>query len=44
MTGGTIANARQVPTDNVIHTILVGPSTTGASIQGGQSRTSAPAT
>ena len=38
VTGGTIANARPVPTDNVIHTILVGPSTTGASIQGGQSR------
>ena len=38
VTGGTIASARQVPTDNVIHTILVGPSTTGASIQGGQSR------
>ena len=38
VTGGTIANARQVPTDNVIHTILVGPSTTGASTQGGQSR------
>ena len=38
VTGGTIASARQVPTDNVIHTILVGPSTTGAAIQGGQSR------
>ena len=38
VTGGTIANARPVPTDNVIHTILVGPSTTGASTQGGQSR------
>ena len=38
VTGGTIANARPVPTDNVIHTILVGPSTTGAAIQGGQSR------
>ena len=38
VTGGTIVNARQVPADNVIHTILVGPSTTGAAIQGGQSR------
>ncbi len=38
VTGGTITNARPVPTDNVIHTILVGPSTTGASIQDGQSR------
>ena len=38
VTGGTIASARAVPIDNVIHTILVGPSTTGASIQGGQSR------
>ena len=38
VTGGTIANARQVPADNVINTILVGPSTTGAAIQGGQSR------
>ena len=38
VTGGTITNARQVPADNVITTILVGPSTSGASIQGGQSR------
>jgi mannose-6-phosphate isomerase-like protein (cupin superfamily) len=38
VTGGTIANARPVAADNVINTILVGPSTTGASIQGGQSR------
>jgi mannose-6-phosphate isomerase-like protein (cupin superfamily) len=38
VTGGTITNSRQVPTDNVIHTILVGPSTTGVSTQGGQSR------
>ena len=38
VTGGTIANARPVPADNVIHTILVGPSTTGAAIQGGTSR------
>jgi mannose-6-phosphate isomerase-like protein (cupin superfamily) len=38
VTGGTIANARPVPADNVIHTTLVGPSTTGAAIQGGQSR------
>ena len=37
-TGGTIMNARQVPADNVIHTILVGPSTTGQATQGGQSR------
>jgi quercetin dioxygenase-like cupin family protein len=38
VTGGTIANARQVAPDNVITTILVGPSTSGTSIQGGQSR------
>jgi mannose-6-phosphate isomerase-like protein (cupin superfamily) len=38
VTGGTIADARPVAADNVITTILVGPSTTGASIQGGQSR------
>jgi len=38
VTGGTIANARAVPADNVIHTILVGPSTTGSALQGGQSR------
>ena len=38
VTGGTITSARAVPADNVIHTTLVGPSTTGASIQGGQSR------
>jgi mannose-6-phosphate isomerase-like protein (cupin superfamily) len=38
VTGGTIVNARAVPTDNVIHTTLVGASTTGASIQGGQTR------
>ena len=38
VTGGTIAGARHVPADNVIRTILVGPSTTGAAIQGGQSR------
>ena len=38
VTGGTIANPRPVPTDNVIHTILVGPSTTGVSTSGGQSR------
>jgi mannose-6-phosphate isomerase-like protein (cupin superfamily) len=38
VTGGTITNARPVAADNVINTILVGPSTTGASIQGGQSR------
>ncbi len=34
VTGGTIANARQVPADNVINTILVGPSTTGAATDG----------
>ena len=38
VTGGTIANAQPVPTNNVIHTILVGPSTTGSAIEGGQSR------
>ena len=38
VTGGTITNARQVAADNVITTILVGPSTSGPSIQGGQSR------
>jgi mannose-6-phosphate isomerase-like protein (cupin superfamily) len=38
VTGGTISSARPVAADNVINTILVGPSTTGASIQGGQSR------
>ncbi len=38
VTGGTIADARPVAADNVITMILVGPSTTGASIQGGQSR------
>jgi mannose-6-phosphate isomerase-like protein (cupin superfamily) len=38
VTGGTIPNARPVASDNVINTILVGPSTTGAAIQGGQSR------
>jgi mannose-6-phosphate isomerase-like protein (cupin superfamily) len=38
VTGGTIADARPVPSDNVINTILVGPSTTGTAIQGGQSR------
>ena len=38
VTGGAIANARPVPADNVIHTTLVGPSTTGAAILGGTSR------
>jgi mannose-6-phosphate isomerase-like protein (cupin superfamily) len=38
VTGGTIANPRPVAADNVITTILVGPSSSGASIQGGQSR------
>jgi mannose-6-phosphate isomerase-like protein (cupin superfamily) len=38
VTGGTITNARAVAADNVITTILVGPSTSGAGIQGGQSR------
>jgi mannose-6-phosphate isomerase-like protein (cupin superfamily) len=38
VTGGAIADARPVPADNVINTILVGPSTTGTAIQGGQSR------
>jgi mannose-6-phosphate isomerase-like protein (cupin superfamily) len=38
VTGGTIASARPVAADNVITTILVGPSTSGVSIQGGQSR------
>jgi mannose-6-phosphate isomerase-like protein (cupin superfamily) len=38
VTGGTITNARRVAADNVITTILVGPSTSGSGIQGGQSR------
>jgi len=38
VTGGTIANARPVAADNVITTILVGPSASGTSIQGGQRR------
>ena len=38
VTGGTITNARPVPKDNVIHTILVGTSTTGSATQGGESR------
>ena len=38
VTGGTITNARAVAADNVITTILVGPSTSGSGIQGGQSR------
>ncbi len=38
VTGGTIANARAVPSDNVIVTTLVGPSTSGPSVQDGQSR------
>lgn len=38
VTGGTITSARQVAADNVITTVLVGPSTSGTSIQGGQSR------
>jgi mannose-6-phosphate isomerase-like protein (cupin superfamily) len=38
VTGGTIANGRAVAADNVITTILVGPSTSGPAIQGGQSR------
>ena len=38
VTGGTITNARKVAADNVITTILVGPSTSGPSVQGGQSR------
>ena len=38
VTGGTITDARPIAADNVITTILVGPSTSGASIQGGQSR------
>ena len=42
VTGGTIQNARPVPADNVIHTILVGPSTTGASAQSGQNRHAGP--
>jgi mannose-6-phosphate isomerase-like protein (cupin superfamily) len=38
VTGGAIASPRPVAADNVIVTTLVGPSTTGASIQSGQSR------
>ncbi len=38
VTGGTITNARPIAADNVITTILVGPSTSGPSIAGGQSR------
>jgi mannose-6-phosphate isomerase-like protein (cupin superfamily) len=38
VTGGTITNARPVAADNVITTILVGPSKSGAAIEGGQSR------
>jgi len=38
VTGGTIVNARPVAADNVITTILVGPSTSGPSTEGGQSR------
>src|SRR5689334_7539472 len=38
VTGGTIGNARPIAADNVIVTTLVGPSTSGPSIQGGQSR------
>ena len=38
VTGGTIANARPVASDNVIVTTLVGPSRSGPSVQGGQSR------
>jgi len=38
VTGGTITNARAVAADNVITTILVGPSTSGSGIQGGRSR------
>src|SRR3954462_2196828 len=42
VTGGTITNARQVAPDNVITTILVGPSKSGPAIEGGQSRRVAP--
>lgn len=38
VTGGTMADARPIPADNVINTILVGPSTSGSAIHGGQSR------
>jgi mannose-6-phosphate isomerase-like protein (cupin superfamily) len=38
VTGGTITNARPVAADNVITTILVGPSKSGTAIEGGQSR------
>ena len=38
VTGGTMPNAVQAPGDGATVKVLVGPSTTGASITGGQSR------
>jgi mannose-6-phosphate isomerase-like protein (cupin superfamily) len=42
VTGGTIVGATAVPSDSETHKVLVGPSTTGASINDGQSRTVGP--
>jgi mannose-6-phosphate isomerase-like protein (cupin superfamily) len=38
VTGGTIIDAAPVPADSETHKVLVGPSTTGSGIRGGQSR------
>ena len=38
VTGGTIANAAAAPADGATVKVLVGPSTTGAGIEGGQRR------
>ena len=38
VTGGTMTNATQAPADGSTVKVLVGPSTTGAAITGGQSR------
>jgi mannose-6-phosphate isomerase-like protein (cupin superfamily) len=38
VTGGAIVDATPVPSDSETHKVLVGPSTTGPSVRGGQSR------
>ncbi len=38
VTGGTLANAKEVPADNEVVTVLNGPSTGGGKIEGGVSR------
>jgi mannose-6-phosphate isomerase-like protein (cupin superfamily) len=42
VTGGTIENAREFPSNSPVVTTLNGPSTTGGKVAGGQSRTIGP--